>query len=818
MKIVISLIVMMIFLCIATPGSAVQYGNCGDVPVSVKNQGGITRNCEDVSSCRSLSSSSTYYLLTDNISDEHTCLNMRYADDSVLDLNEHKITYNTLSLNLNNPGFEQPLGSGNWVVTEGNPADVTRVYAPAIDRGDLLWGDYFLQIESDQLTEVTSNLINIPNPDQTYVAWVTPIGPWKNYSTLFIKVEDQSGNQLCKMERSAVRAFSLYCDFKPTSPVNVYVKIGTLDPKYGDSGLTFRFDEVGIASAYDFGVVIRPYSGPIRAPDDDVKASDNVIIKNGYIIQGAGAGPFSESLEISSTPFEIYDITSIVNGINTNNLEPMGSNHNIHDNVFLSSSPYIFSRMTTEAQIKGALSNSVINNNTVIGGPQRCIDVGGDHDVVISNNYLSQNASVTNNHAMGAYDGYNLYFINNTVEPINGRGVSCEHVVGCYIHGNTINVIQIPSMEYYRDYDFSCAHGIKLEGRLENAYVYDNVVTSRTGPGTWGACPISASITSGELVEIYNNTLIAFYGENSEPEATAKTAEMWGLLQNTIFRDNRFYSNNIFTRVKSGGRDTLGPLFKDNVFTKTTPSNGATFHSIVFEGDGYDVSNTRFEDNLLIGGRLDDVTSKSGANNWDYSVSWTLAVKILDSNGDPIIDSAIVTIDGPITSHVIKPTTNGVATFTDVMDFIQTGYGSTQYPPTNYNDYNVRVDYYGTIFNQDITINNSKILTMNFDGSNAQLEDGKLDLDTGPICGDWVCTSDENCGTCPEDCGECQICPDANSDSIINIMDLAMVIFAQGRDQTDPYWHTYDHMDVTEDGMINLDDVSAVLARIGQTC
>ncbi|MBU0530633.1 MAG: hypothetical protein KKC05_03075, partial [Nanoarchaeota archaeon] len=59
---------------------------------------------------------------------------------------------------------------------------------------------------------------------------------------------------------------------------------------------------------------------------------------------------------------------------------------------------------------------------------------------------------------------------------------------------------------------------------------------------------------------------------------------------------------------------------------------------------------------------------------------------------------------------------------------------------------------------------------------------------------------------------------DANSDGAINIIDLAMVIFAQGRNNIDPYWHAYDHMDVTGDNKINLADINNIISRMGQVC
>jgi len=61
------------------------------------------------------------------------------------------------------------------------------------------------------------------------------------------------------------------------------------------------------------------------------------------------------------------------------------------------------------------------------------------------------------------------------------------------------------------------------------------------------------------------------------------------------------------------------------------------------------------------------------------------------------------------------------------------------------------------------------------------------------------------------------LCPDANTDGNVNVIDLAIVIFNQGHNPvTEP---NYAHLDFDESGgMINWDDVNRVIGRMGGSC
>jgi len=761
------------------------YNSCSEVSSDVLNEGGVIRTCQNVTSCGTLSTANRYYLLLNDVVDNDTCIVFRNAHNSVFDLNGHTIIYNNLSLILNNPGFEESLSSANWQVVEGNSADVTRIYGPSVPdddltRADYMWGDYYLNIQNNGPTVVRSNLINIPSPSQTYVAWVTSGGRWSNCSTTFISVEDEFGTELCRMERSPVRTFSLFCSFKPTTSVNVYVKFGTLDPVWNTPpdnceglGYDLTFDEAGLASSYDFGLVARPYSGIGRAPDDPVSTTNNLIIKNGNVVQGFGNGPYSQALEISTSPFLLRNVTSIVNGINTNNLYLQGGYHVITNNSFISHSPYVFNRMDILAQIKSDLQNSTIDSNFIDGGPQRGIDVGGDLNITISNNIIRQNATVTNNHAAGAYGGTNLYFINNTIQPHNGRGISCEHVNGCYVYNNTINVTEIPSMEYYHNFVFSCAHGIKIEGSAQNVYIVGNNVTSSSGPLTWGGCPLNLGQNdAGGYVEIKNNSFTALYGPGSRSETWASSLYYYGPVDEVFIEGNNFYSNHRFVEGLTPDSGTsFGPTVVSNTFTKINPEI-PTFHSIVFNGDSNRQNiETVFINTSLIGGEYTDARGiRSDMGVWNFDVRWFLEATVLQG-GNPVEGVFVSIFDKNNILINSFPTGAGGNVFVNLSQFFMSGVSTSLPTQTNSSPYTINVTHLGETQSQVVDLDSSKEIIFYFGGSN----------------------------------------PDVNGDGHVDVIDLSIVIFNQGRNAMDP---NYEHLDLNEDGDIDWNDVIVVVNNL----
>ena len=65
------------------------------------------------------------------------------------------------------------------------------------------------------------------------------------------------------------------------------------------------------------------------------------------------------------------------------------------------------------------------------------------------------------------------------------------------------------------------------------------------------------------------------------------------------------------------------------------------------------------------------------------------------------------------------------------------------------------------------------------------------------------------------------VCPDPNEDLVVNIIDLAMTTFWQGKSNTNEpvFWESaYDHMDHDQNGQINFADVLYVTNRFGNSC
>ncbi|MBU1975775.1 MAG: right-handed parallel beta-helix repeat-containing protein [Nanoarchaeota archaeon] len=691
---------------------SIAYTGCNDPELNV---GELT--CREVETCGLLNWPNSYYLLNNDVSSENTCLVLAGAHNSVLDLNEHTITYNTLALDLHNWNFEEPFGSDNWVID--HPGNVERVYAPNEELDDYLWDDYFIRITSAQPTTLRSNLIHIPNADQTYIAWMIPHGPYHDPPSIFIEVEREDGVTLCRTEHGNFeRAPGIKCEFQASAPINVYVKIGTLisDPQY-----TVNMDFIGFASAFDQGILIRPYSDYLRAPDNpEVSRSDNVKIFNGFVIQGDGRGPYGTGLELVSDDLEINNVLSSVNGINTENVMIQSAEAEVYNNTLISSSPYVFNRMSITAQLKVhyACDGISIHDNFIIGGPQRGIEVGGADNVEVFNNWVHQNSTVTNNHGLGAYGGYNISFVNNTVHPIHGRGISFEAdpyhpFVSGYIINNSVIVYERPPSEYYHNFDFTCAHGIKLENNIEDVTVMGNIVDSSTGPLTWGGCPLNIGVDENSRnITVQNNTFISEYREGSESESFASAFLAYGDHSELLIEGNDFYSNHLF--YYTSATIDPGPLIQSNTFTRTYPER-KPFHTILFEGWHQHFVETRFLNTTLEGAEYTDlyINGQSGVYEYDYSVGWFLDVVALGS-GQPL-QNANIQIHDAYSDLVFTGTTNEEGRVqTDLTEFELSGYANTFEEILMYSPFRVTATYGADEQYEIVEMDESKELIFQF--------------------------------------------------------------------------------------------------------
>src|SRR5262249_32065567 len=114
------------------------------------------------------------------------------------------------------------------------------------------------------------------------------------------------------------------------------------------------------------------------------------------------------------------------------------------------------------------------------------------YTVTVSNNTISQNAVVTNGYGIIIAALQNFDIANNTIVPINGRGIdidgySSTPIAHGLIHGNYVSVQERPNREY--DAAHLEARALRLRndvdatGPTHDLHIWDNTFIATTGPG-----------------------------------------------------------------------------------------------------------------------------------------------------------------------------------------------------------------------------------------------------------------------------------------------------------------------------------------------
>jgi len=677
--------------------SAVQYANCAAVPSAERNQGGITRTCQEITNCSVLSNANRYYLLVNNITSNYTCLSTMAIHNSIINLNEYAINYNNISLNIPNDGFETGTFTG-WNTANAPTATIIA------DPGTYMLDNYYARITSTSPQYIQSQLIHLPEAGQTYYAYMLPKG-----INVFIELVDSSNNQLCRTDVTSSYPggkFMFYCMYRTTAPIDVYLRFGTLS----SDGSTKDFDLVGLGSAYDYGIGLRGTSTSAGWFTDEstFAISNNVVIKNGIVKQGINKGTISPAVFFGVTSnSKVQNITTYTNGVQSPDIWVHGgANNEVSFNELHSSSPYTLNREITIGQIEGpdqqGQTNLSIHDNKLYGGPQGGIHAGfvpsagsftGD-TITVYNNYIDINTRTTNGYAL-SISANNTQIYNNTINVTNGRGIALPRsALNMSIYNNYVNVIEKTPPEYSTQYGWACAHGIKMEfdSTYSTATIYNNTVISRTGPGTWGACPLSfghgyANPSPPILIE--NNTFISQYGSGSEASSYSTAIQYYNNVPQMILKNNKFYSDNIFIMMAGGELSEKGPKMISNVFEKTFPEK-TPFRSfyIISEQGNYNL-NTEFINTTLIGSDYNNI--QGGGVTWNFSVGWFLDVVALDGIGPA--NGANVTLSNRSGNVLFTNATTTNGNFrTNLTALIYNGNGSRS-TTTTYKNYTVNVIY-----------------------------------------------------------------------------------------------------------------------------
>jgi len=185
--------------------------------------------------------------------------------------------------------------------------------------------------------------------------------------------------------------------------------------------------------------------------------------------------------------------------------------------------------------------------------------------------------------------------------------------------------------------------------------------------------------------------------------------------------------------------------------------------------DSQDISliNTTF-----FGASNDDVTIESHTQDWDYSIKWFLDT-VVQTFGGLKLSGANVVIRDKDNAVIYSGTTDSSGFIeNNLTEYLMSGVSTTINLKVYSSPYNITVTYLGQTQSRLVTLNHSLIETFYFGGKN----------------------------------------PDVNGDGFVNVIDLAIVIFNQGRNPvSNP---NYAHLDLNEDNAINFEDVELVMNYI----
>lgn len=372
---------------------------------------------------------------------------------------------------------------------------------------------------------------------------------------------------------------------------------------------------------------------------------NNIIIKNGYILQN-GDGANGHGIRIrQGDHLEISNISITVSGYNADCIkaEYIKGNISIHDNMLIDQTKLITSRHqgSGAVNITGASTGNMnISHNTITDSPQYGIRIAGANEtsypiVKIHNNNIGYAAEYANPYAISLSSSIQMAEVyDNTITSTHGRGihVQCSNSL---IHNNIINVTQGAVPPEYPNYNW--VHGIKIEGLSEiypkNNKIYLNDITVNTLPDG-NALGISVSLEDGQYGnEIYNNTVTANFNSTHTDRYSACIQLLGTGNTGLEIHDNIFKTQNRHVSIYWIG--AKGVTFKRNVWHKL---QGATNYSMLYfwNGNANNADSLFFYDSVMVDGlnnakwhTFQDIRwSSSTGVTCEFNVGWSLFVSM----------------------------------------------------------------------------------------------------------------------------------------------------------------------------------------------
>jgi hypothetical protein len=715
-----------------------------------------------------LLAANTTYLLTLDVTTEGLAFYL-LAANVTLDLGFHTVTYDqNTPPGVVNGGFETD-SIGATSITGWNVTGASGAVVAAARVG--FWGSKMLRIPGIAVgttKTIISDPIAIPKANVEYCALINPKVA-TNFATVTLSVIDNVTSAVLGSAASsdANRGTTAFVQFTPTTTHAVKLKVdctstfGTAVVDLDHADLT-RSRSAGIGagpSYYNLSSDITA-NATIAA---NASACNHPTVKNGTVAQGTGRSYGGMPIFIWGVVGATIDgITMTSSGASTSQIEGTFSTGpvTITNCTMTNAMDLVDDRMRAFAAIH--LSNftgdCTITGNTLRGTHQNGIGVTGPYlaytdptylsstspitSAIINNNDIRVDCAWTDSYGIGIAGAASFEFGNNTVIPINGRGMYLDGNSGFTlngnIHDNYIEARERPNLEYDATGIEATALRIR-SGRIAGCTFTDNSFVGYTDTGLSWSCAgarisqlndwNSSAHNNDNSNNLFTRCLFKAIVLNPDPGLSAPNApNAWGLTLSRVdtgtglkFVDCTFESNAVSLNIgdnDSYAGDEHDVTFLSPIIKKSSEGTGMT-HSGIVAGDwGNNVSNIRLYDIDLTGGATADITFLSTPLK-DVSVGGLLDLTVDNLDTTPAV-GATVTVHDSTTALVYTGTTNGSGQIAGIpllfTKYSQLTTDPTVITPTSYNPMTVAATLSGHNASSSLTMSDDATLTLTLDG------------------------------------------------------------------------------------------------------
>jgi len=714
------------------------------------------KDCQEFSDCGILNSPNTYYILTQDVYSDTTCIWIS-AEDITLDLNSHIVFYDQMEVpRIHNGDFEEDSMTG-WDLSSAPGWNFATEIKSINERT--------LHLPNPGGSTVYSPIISIPS-DTTFISSVFVNGLETQSYNVALDFVDADTDELIPPQIGPVncrsneankdndKELSGICNsITSTSPMDIKIRITTTGPMLIDY-LDFKgFLHPAIASKKGWINPSHQYFSTFDMPDglSDVSTID---IKNGNVVQGNARSGKAMSF-YGAEQIKLQNLRIIMQeGADNRGIEQIteGSTnlqggHEIINITLEVPSVGVYYRDFIGAALM-LNGQAVIKDNTIrtdTAGILLNPDEEYVEGTVVSNNLIEmgfEDASMARNH-------YGIWvsrftepeISNNILTGSSHGGINIHRNIRGKIFNNTITMwgdcglrfssvndrISIKAMEMY---DYSLGEDENHEG-YENQIYNNNITVIADSRQTEDECrveiaafnlrnryPFDQSSFGNNL--IYNNIFtslnydsLSSYGR----ESIAISLNTFGYIPENKekFYNNVIQSNNLL--IKAGMHETVDEsiivfnnTFKKldiGVYPETTHGKDSFENIFVWESGGLTL-----RDNIWL----------EGASKTDFYSCWhtgiykaenTLKVLVTDGN-NPLSGTPVTLRNNGI---VNQGETNSDGTYTTVVtDFIMDcPLSGRSYQDITLNPYTLEIEYNNQLHTQEVYVNQSTFIEIVMD-------------------------------------------------------------------------------------------------------